>query len=572
MKLKYLWIDEYKNLTDFKLNFQENNGLTVIIGNNGSGKSNILEAISAIFYSIFNSKVAKFKYRLEYEKDGKIYAISAEKQKIANLLIDNKNLQLNKKNTVTNSQALPDKIVAIYSGEESRLYNENFEEEYLNFSKKLLKQYTELPQLKMQFINKEFWGVALLVLALQNLDDTNRFIKEDLSIEEILTVHFTFDTKMIPKNLYKPLNMFINHINPEKESEKEIQFSEIKQYFSDFSSSEVFTIFSQAALYDKVKTITSINATFSNSVELITLSEGEKKLILLFMILEVLSSENTIVLMDEPDAFIHEGRKSDLHKMLIKYPSIEKIITTHSPTLAIKSSKSSLKMISSNENGEKKIVDSEKIELIKQLTHNEWSVTDQNIVLESKKPLLLVEGKGDADYVRKAIEVLSVTDEDLNIDIDILPFGGASNAKFFIDNFKPCVDKNKLVVVLFDRDEAGCNGLFDIIRHGKDRADTETYKQNNWYYLKLPKTNDHTELDFLIEDYFSREYKKNIAQTIIDNAAGVFNCYPKDLKQTIKNDLSKNLNSYDSSILIGFSVLIHKLRNIIMDSETVTEI
>lgn len=56
MKLKSLKIEGFKNLTGadgwFTLDFTNKDGITVLIGNNGSGKSNVLEAISAIFIGL----------------------------------------------------------------------------------------------------------------------------------------------------------------------------------------------------------------------------------------------------------------------------------------------------------------------------------------------------------------------------------------------------------------------------------------------------------------------------------------------------------------------------------------
>lgn len=42
MRLKHLYIKDYKNLKDFSLDFENGNGLSILIGNNGSGKSNVL--------------------------------------------------------------------------------------------------------------------------------------------------------------------------------------------------------------------------------------------------------------------------------------------------------------------------------------------------------------------------------------------------------------------------------------------------------------------------------------------------------------------------------------------------
>lgn len=53
MRIKKLYITGYKNLHNLTLDFEAGNGLTMLIGNNGSGKSNILEAISGIFHDAY---------------------------------------------------------------------------------------------------------------------------------------------------------------------------------------------------------------------------------------------------------------------------------------------------------------------------------------------------------------------------------------------------------------------------------------------------------------------------------------------------------------------------------------
>ena len=56
MKLKSLYVKKYKNLSPLTIDFEAGNGLTMIVGNNGSGKSNVLEAISGIFHDLFKEK------------------------------------------------------------------------------------------------------------------------------------------------------------------------------------------------------------------------------------------------------------------------------------------------------------------------------------------------------------------------------------------------------------------------------------------------------------------------------------------------------------------------------------
>lgn len=71
MRLEKLHIKpRFKNLSDFAIDFSIKEGITVLIGNNGSGKSNTLEAISSIFAGLYSPKFKPtFEYELRYTKD-----------------------------------------------------------------------------------------------------------------------------------------------------------------------------------------------------------------------------------------------------------------------------------------------------------------------------------------------------------------------------------------------------------------------------------------------------------------------------------------------------------------------
>ena len=70
MRLKYVYISEYKNLKDFTLNFDGASFIDVFVGKNGSGKSNLFEALIEIFRHLyeFNHKgKIGFEYVVRYE-------------------------------------------------------------------------------------------------------------------------------------------------------------------------------------------------------------------------------------------------------------------------------------------------------------------------------------------------------------------------------------------------------------------------------------------------------------------------------------------------------------------------
>jgi len=80
MKLLLLTLNNFKNLNDFKIEFPEdtnNNSLLFFLGNNGSGKTTVFEAILTIFASFYSPTLLKnslFEYEICYEiRDSKIY-------------------------------------------------------------------------------------------------------------------------------------------------------------------------------------------------------------------------------------------------------------------------------------------------------------------------------------------------------------------------------------------------------------------------------------------------------------------------------------------------------------------
>lgn len=78
MKLLTLQIEGYKNLKDAnKVSFDFSNctTYTALIHLNGSGKSNILEAVSLIFSVLYHNNTPDFTYSLSYTFDEKIIQI-----------------------------------------------------------------------------------------------------------------------------------------------------------------------------------------------------------------------------------------------------------------------------------------------------------------------------------------------------------------------------------------------------------------------------------------------------------------------------------------------------------------
>jgi energy-coupling factor transporter ATP-binding protein EcfA2 len=67
VKLVRLWVNDYKNLRDCRIDFAQPFLLNAIIGTNGSGKSNLIEAILHILIGFYFKKSPPFDFRFEFE-------------------------------------------------------------------------------------------------------------------------------------------------------------------------------------------------------------------------------------------------------------------------------------------------------------------------------------------------------------------------------------------------------------------------------------------------------------------------------------------------------------------------
>lgn len=112
MRLRSVWICEYKNLRDFSISFDGNGFIDIFVGKNGSGKSNFLEALIEIFDHIFDFDPTApgpgFSYRITYEIADKLTALAWSDQI---LTIDD-----SPRRTI-GSTPMPDNVLIYYSGQ-----------------------------------------------------------------------------------------------------------------------------------------------------------------------------------------------------------------------------------------------------------------------------------------------------------------------------------------------------------------------------------------------------------------------------------------------------------------------
>ena len=133
MNLKRIKIDDFRNLKNFEITFTHfeldvNTGeekeikTHAIIGQNGAGKSNLIEAIITIFRDLDLKQLASFSYELDYNIRNHNIELKAKKDEepIINVF-DKKGTMIDISKNELNKRFLPTYIFSYYSGKNERI-------------------------------------------------------------------------------------------------------------------------------------------------------------------------------------------------------------------------------------------------------------------------------------------------------------------------------------------------------------------------------------------------------------------------------------------------------------------
>lgn len=223
MKLKSLYIEKYKNLSPLTIDFEAGNGLTMLVGNNGSGKSNVLEAISGIFHDLFKGKDSR-KIKCDYKL---VYTLNEVNCKIERTdgFLRCYGPKFKRREYFIEENA-PNNIIGLYSGEEDRLWTSFYESYYKAYIKRI-KTNQHQERMRLMLINKYYWNVALLTLLLSKNETLKPFIENDLSITSIAKIELRFNFKYFD-DINELLKTFIDRINPDHKSKIEYSLEDLR--------------------------------------------------------------------------------------------------------------------------------------------------------------------------------------------------------------------------------------------------------------------------------------------------------------------------------------------------------
>ena len=503
MKLISLKVkSDFRNLNGLRLSLSEKNDTYVLIGNNGTGKTNILEALSCVFGSLLLKASFKFSFVLVYKMEDDTYRVAHD------ITTGQTEYKKNDVAVAESEMVYPNRIICNYSGEDLRLWDNYYQKPYEDYIKSI-KRRVKYDMLQMVYIDRTMWRYVLLCMmsARGENEAFDEFLTKKLNIrsDEPVTVDMRIDRTKLSTwhdNQVKQLVQTVANRQDEIGGSASTDITVFNPL--DDQPRELFSKYVGAN-----DLISDLSITFHGGVEAGFLSEGEKKMMVILFILEALSDERTLVLMDEPDSHIHISRKAELNDMFNSMSHRSNLITSHSPTLTAKFKPDSIIMLDRKADGRVEIIDKKNVDLVSRLTDGIWTAQEQNIFLASHSDIMLVEGASDIVFIKAALDHFKSQGRYNDLSFEFIPCNGASHMKDFADIFKP--KDGQMVMGFLDADKAGRESMHKVIKSpGADAKEWDVKKFGKarksgdvWFSFYPVWKGKKDAKNFNVEDYFT---------------------------------------------------------------------
>ncbi|MEH6502704.1 MAG: AAA family ATPase [Cycloclasticus sp.] len=336
MRLKSIFISEYKNLKDFKLSFDGSSFIDVFVGKNGTGKSNFFEALIEIFRHLyeFDKKTFDlyFDYKITFEIDGQDVSLAFT----AGALTINGSAR-----KTIGQTTLPDNVLIYYSGHNNKVAQliKEYEEAFSN----KIKNANLNESRRFIGIGPDYKALLLSILLMQAEGNTAKeYIRSKLGINtignevklalqrpsyansssfDIADANSETDRYWKPEGITKDFldrltkcistdsNEWVRTEGYLSEDDQYILYYDIEKIqteFTDYSSQDLFRQFDNLKTLGMLQDI-SIAIKLHGDIEasIAYFSDGQFQSVYIYAITELFKESNCITLLDEPDSFLH---------------------------------------------------------------------------------------------------------------------------------------------------------------------------------------------------------------------------------------------------------------------------
>lgn len=378
MRIDKVYIEQFKNLNQFKIDLDETKMQTVLLGENAAGKSNFLEALVIIFRDLDLEEQTSFNYTIEYQCKGNLIKVNGGpdvKNKYGLFLGERTGNEIVYSTIVSKAavkknkeQYLPKYVFSYYSGVSNRLL-EHFDKHQNRFYKDLLKgiDVPQRPLFYARLIHSHF--VLMAFYGFPN-EKINTFLEDYLNIVGLESVLFVLKrpnwkgdkkegdpkfwySKGVVKEFLNDLwdasiapiyykdkvredfnkhpdqeHLYLYISNEEKLKKIAEKYETNTEFFKSLESTYISDLIQEVRVKVKKKNVDG-EITFKE------LSEGEQQLLTVLGLLRFTKEEESLILLDEPDTHLNplwKWKYMNLLEDVVERPETSQVImTTHDP-------------------------------------------------------------------------------------------------------------------------------------------------------------------------------------------------------------------------------------------------
>jgi predicted ATPase len=387
MRLDEVTIGEFKNLRDLYVDFDEGTPYTVLVGENGAGKSNLLEALTIIFRNLDLELKAPFDYTLKYVCRDRHIRIEAKKDEFPQFwwreTADDEYAELSRRRFMEDDKQgplyRPAFVFGYYSGPSDRLsslYEKHRERYYEEIIKDPARRRTADPNaLRRLFYAETLHGqFALIAFFMAPGDDAEadrQFLRDHLQIDGLDSVLFAlkrppwrrkggdsrfwsavgevqqfldrlYSEALLPIRMDRRIPVDLTK-NPDVESlylflsDAEALSRVYQLYGNQYAFFTALESTHLSKLLGEVRTrVRMTEAAGGGEVTYRDLSEGEQQLLLVLGLLKFTARNEALFLLDEPDTHLNPAWSTQYLDFLDQFirgrsSSCHLIMTTHDP-------------------------------------------------------------------------------------------------------------------------------------------------------------------------------------------------------------------------------------------------
>ncbi|PJA33270.1 MAG: hypothetical protein CO187_02120 [Zetaproteobacteria bacterium CG_4_9_14_3_um_filter_53_7] len=378
MRIDRLKLPDFRNLKNFEIGFDESQPTTVILGRNGSGKSNLIEALVEIFRDLEDGKASTFAYEISYLCHGRRIEVinepngkKREQYSVDGVWVSRTEFQ------ALHDDVLPKHVFAYYSG-----WNRRLESGFDDPTRKLYKLWLDnedrdIPLRRLFYCRKEYSQFVLLAFFLSNNPAAEKLLRDYLGIESFDSALFVLKTPYwrgsgkpnkvqlekgdsrfwyargafkhfldrLWQNAMAPIR---NEETPERDFRGRTESVErLYLYIKDLnqlrtlsgsdSPKDFFGLLESLFLCDLIDEIrVSVQHTRAGRIRFEQLSEGEQQLLTVLGLMLFTQQDESLFLLDEPDTHLNPVWTYDFLSLLqqnIVADKAQLLIATHNPLL-----------------------------------------------------------------------------------------------------------------------------------------------------------------------------------------------------------------------------------------------